>query len=152
MANFWIYSLRRSCLVSVVVSCSRFIKTRSGDLFVFVPWPIPWVSYHSRLFECLSLSPPSASTGQEWSVPEWSGPDSLTLYPRVPRETSWTIVHPSLLGSATVYVVLLEFSSRCAFDRMPACHEVSVRPYQHKSPSDVIWNVSIHSWSFELHG
>ena len=35
-----------------------------------------------------------------------------------------------------VYVVLLEFSSLCAFGRMPACCEDGVKPYLHKLPSD----------------
>ena len=68
-------------------------------------------------------------------MPEWSGPDSLNLCPRVPREISRTVVHPSPLGSAMVYVVLLEFSSRCAFGRMPACREDGGKPYLHKSTS-----------------
>ena len=34
-----------------------------------------------------------------------------------------------------VYVLLSEVSLPCAFDRMPACHEVGGRPYPHKSPS-----------------
>ena len=68
-------------------------------------------------------------------MPEWSGPGCWRLYPRVPRETSRSIVHPSQLGLAMVYVVLSEVSSHCAFDRMPACHEVGGRPYPHKSPS-----------------
>ena len=67
-------------------------------------------------------------------MPEWSGPDFWRLYPRVPRETSRTVVHPSLLGSAMVYVVLLEFSSRCAFGGMPACREDCGKPHLHKLP------------------
>ena len=43
-------------------------------------------------------------------MPELSGPDFLKLYPPVPRKK-------------LMYVVLLEFSSQCAFDRMPECRE-----------------------------
>ena len=32
-----------------------------------------------------------------------------------------------------VYVVLSEFSLRCAFGGMPACHEDGEKPYLHKS-------------------
>ena len=39
------------------------------------------------------------------------------------KKKSWTVVHPFLLGSAMVYAVLLEFSSRCAFGRMSASRE-----------------------------
>ena len=35
-----------------------------------------------------------------------------------------------------VYVVLLEFSSRCAFGRMHACREDGGKPHLHKLPSD----------------
>ena len=35
-----------------------------------------------------------------------------------------------------VYVVLLEFSSRCAVGRMPACREDGGKPYLHKLPSE----------------
>ena len=35
-----------------------------------------------------------------------------------------------------LYVVLVEFSSRCASGRMPACREVGGRPYLHELPSD----------------
>ena len=31
-----------------------------------------------------------------------------------------------------VYVVLSEFSLRCAFGRMPACHEDGGKPYLHR--------------------
>ena len=43
--------------------------------------------------------------------------------------------YPSQLVLAMVYAVLLGFSSHCAFDYMPACHQVGGRPYTHKSPS-----------------
>ena len=69
-------------------------------------------------------------------MPELSGPDSLKLCPQMPREISRTVVHPSLLCSAMVYVVLLEFSSRCAFGRMLACREDGGKPYLHQLPSD----------------
>ena len=53
----------------------------------------------------------------------------------MPRETSWTIVHPSQLDLAMEYAVLSEVSSHCAFDRMLACHEDDGKPSLHKSPS-----------------
>ena len=36
---------------------------------------------------------------------------------------------------AKEYVALSEVASHCAFDRMPACHEVGGRPYPNNSPS-----------------
>ena len=56
--------------------------------------------------------------------------------PRGPRNFSGTVVHPFLLESAMVFLVLLEFPSRCAFGRMPACREDGGKPYLHKLPSD----------------
>ena len=54
----------------------------------------------------------------------------------MPRETSWTIVHPSQFDLATVYEVQLEVSSHYAFDRTPAYHVDDGKPYLHKSLSD----------------
>ena len=60
----------------------------------------------------------------------------MRLYPRVQRETSSTIVHPSQLDLTTVHVVQLEVYSHYAFDRMHACHVDCGKPFLHKSPSD----------------
>ena len=45
------------------------------------------------------------------------------------------VVHPSLLGSAMVFEVLLEFTLRYTFGGMPACREDDGKPHLHKWPS-----------------
>ena len=53
------------------------------------------------------------------------------LCPRVPRETSWTIVHSFQLDLAKEYAVLSGGSSHHAFDRMLARHENDGMPCLH---------------------
>ena len=132
IASFWISSLRRSCLVGVDVSCSGFIEAGSMRSLGLLSMANSIGVLPLRV-TCFSPLPPCASSGQVWSVVEWSGPDFWR--PRVPRKTSWTIVHPSQLDLAKECEILWEFSSNYAFYRMPACHEDHLNPYLHKSPS-----------------
>ena len=46
------------------------------------------------------------------------------------------VVHPSQLDLAKECAVQKEIFEYCAFDRMPAYHEVDGKPCLHKSPSD----------------
>ena len=63
--------------------------------------------------------------------------------PPVPREISRTVVHPSLLGSAMVHVVLLDFSLRCAFGGWWNAISAQIA-------LEFMWNVSIHSRSLAM--
>ena len=58
MANFEFPHLGGPARLSWMSTVLDSWKLGPGDLLVFVPWPIPQASYHSRLFGYFSLSPP----------------------------------------------------------------------------------------------
>ena len=135
MANFWISSLRRSCLVGVDESCSGFRESGSRRSL--------GLRHIANSIGVLTLKVTCVFLTVAAFCINWAGvicarvvwSRFLEAVSTSAKRNFLTNVHPSQLGLTMEYAVPLEVSSQWAFDRMPACHEVGGRPSPHKSPS-----------------
>ena len=107
--NFLI--LGRSCLVGVDVSLSGVMETGSRRYHGLRPWSVPWTSR----VPCVLLTVAALRINS-------AGPGFWRRYHKCQGNVlDQSCTHLCSVRPAMVCVVLLEFSSRCAFGRMLAC-------------------------------